>query len=61
MDNLQSFHKDLTVLVNKYKINLTDIPDFLVSEYLINCLVTLNQMMLKDRQIKDQESKILIV
>ena len=61
MNDLEQFHKDLTVLVNKSGINLTEIPDYLVSEYLINCLVVFNQTMLKNKQEEDKKSKLVIV
>ncbi len=61
MDNLENFHKDLTVLLSKYKINLTEIPDFLIAEYMINSIVILNQTLLKNKQIEVKKSPILVV
>lgn len=42
--NLEEFKKDLGDLINRHSMeNGSDTPDFVLAEYLINCLLSFNQ------------------
>jgi hypothetical protein len=45
MNNIEEFKKELTNLINKYNIESgSNTPDFIICEYLINCLLTFNSI-----------------
>lgn len=45
MDNIDSFQQDLTRLINKYSLEGdSDTADFIIADYLVNCLVNLNSL-----------------
>ena len=45
-DNFADFERDLCSLINKYSMeNGSDTPDFILSEYLTNCLRSWNTCM----------------
>lgn len=40
-DTLKPFETELTTLVNKHSLeNLSNMPDFIIAEYLINCYLS---------------------
>lgn len=55
--NLLEFQNELRKLINKYSMeNVTNIPDYIIAEYLINCYVALNRAInIRDRHYDLQE------
>ncbi|MFH2143072.1 MAG: hypothetical protein ABIJ97_11650 [Bacteroidota bacterium] len=44
LNNQGEFYTELRALINKYSLeNGSDAPDFIIADYLINCLQVLNE------------------
>ena len=55
---MKQFTKELTALINKYSIkNQSDIPDYILANYLVNCLQNFNEHII---DLNDWQASILL-
>jgi hypothetical protein len=55
---MEQFTKELTALINKYAIeNQSDIPDYILANYLVNCLQNFNEHII---DLKDWQASTLL-